>query len=128
MYQIIFKDQTFDLSKTLFRGGEDGIVVGTMDGRCIILDLRQGSFAFHTEWFISQDRTTAVTGIEPVPNEPNQILVTSTDSRIRCYSLQDNSVVCRYKGTFFSEDIKLISRFYKSKQSRHVHQGRSLPR
>lgn len=103
MYLIIIKDHTFDLSKTLFRGGEDGIVVGTMDGRCIILDLRQGSFAFHTEWFISQDRTTAVTGIEPVPNEPNQILVTSTDSRIRCYSLQDNSVVCRYKGTFFSQ-------------------------
>ena len=75
-----------------------------MDGRCIILDLRQGSFAYHTELLVSE---TAVTGIELVPNDPNQILVTSTDSRIRCYSLQDNSIVCRYKGMIFGFNIVL---------------------
>ena len=83
------------ITSLLFLPKRDQAIFGTMDGRCILLDIRENDFFFHTELALSSQ---AVTGIEPVPNDPNQILVTSTDSRIRCYSLQDNSIICRYKG------------------------------
>ena len=84
------------ITSLLFLPKRDQAIFGTMDGRCILLDIRENDFFFHTELALSSQ---AVTGIEPVPNDPNQILVTSTDSRIRCYSLQDNSIICRYKGS-----------------------------
>ena len=84
------------ITSILFLSKRDQVALGTMDGRCILLDIRENDFAFHTEINFADGRP--ITGIEPTPNDPNQILVSSTDSKIRLYSFQDNSVVCRYKG------------------------------
>ena len=86
------------ITSVLFLSKRDQVALGTMDGRCILLDIRENAFSFHTEISFSENRP--VTGIEPVPNDSNQILVTTTDCKIRLYSFQDNSVICRYKGIF----------------------------
>ena len=118
------------ITSLLFLPKRDQAIFGTMDGRCILLDIRENDFFFHTELALSSQ---AVTGIEPVPNDPNQILVTSTDSRIRCYSLQDNSIICRYKGSVLLwltiNFCKLYYyRIYKCKFTWYVHQSWTFTR
>ena len=80
-----------------------------MDGRCIVLELRRGAFAYHTELLVATESGVSVSGIELVPHDPSQIVVTSTDNRIRCYSLLDNSILCRYKGELknFKKNLEL---------------------
>lgn len=115
------------ITSLLFLPKRDQAIFGTMDGRCILLDIRENDFFFHTELALSSQ---AVTGIEPVPNDPNQILVTSTDSRIRCYSLQDNSIMCRYKGSrlCWVSFFIIFLRIYECKFARNVYQSRTLAR
>lgn len=38
-----------------------------------------------------------ISGIEPSPDQ-HKILVTSNDSRLRLFNLQDHSLTCKYKG------------------------------
>ena len=115
------------ITSLLFLPKRDQAIFGTMDGRCILLDIRENDFFFHTELALSSQ---AVTGIEPVPNDPNQILVTSTDSRIRCYSLQDNSIMCRYKGSNWRwvSFFYIFFRIYECEFAWNVYQSRTFAR
>jgi len=108
------------ITSLLFLPKRDQAIFGTMDGRCILLDIRENDFFFHTELALSSQ---AVTGIEPVPNDPNQILVTSTDSRIRCYSLQDNSIMCRYKGFTNANSLGMFIKAGLSPDGRYIISG-----
>jgi len=103
------------------RGGEEGIICGTMDGRCIVLELRRGAFAYHTELLVATESGVSVSGIELVPHDPSQIVVTSTDNRIRCYSLLDNSILCRYKG--FSNRNNMFIRGVMSPDGLYIASG-----
>ena len=41
-------------------------------------------------------RSKKITGIHPVPGNPQQIMITSNDSRIRVY--EHYTLICKYKG------------------------------
>ncbi|XP_019857784.1 PREDICTED: WD repeat-containing protein 44-like isoform X1 [Amphimedon queenslandica] len=75
-------------------------VVGTYDGRCIFYETEH--LKYHTQIHVrsrhGKNRGRKISGIVPLPGEEDKILVTSNDSRIRLYNLQDHSLSCKYKG------------------------------
>ncbi|XP_047740708.1 WD repeat-containing protein 44 isoform X2 [Hyalella azteca] len=75
-------------------------VVGTYDGRCLFYTTNQ--LKYNTQFNVrsargKNPRGRKITGIEPLPGE-NKILVTSNDSRIRLYGLDEHSEHCKYRG------------------------------
>ncbi|XP_059058556.1 WD repeat-containing protein 44 [Achroia grisella] len=75
-------------------------VVGTYDGRCIFYTTDQ--LKYYTQIDVRSTRGKNATGrkisgIEPMPND-DKILITSNDSRIRLYGLQESILSCKYKG------------------------------
>ncbi|KAF2355217.1 WD40 repeat, partial [Trinorchestia longiramus] len=75
-------------------------VVGTYDGRCLFYTTNQ--LKYNTQFNVRSARGKnpkgrKITGIESLPGE-NKVLVTSNDSRIRLYGLDEHSEHCKYRG------------------------------
>jgi len=94
--------------------------VGTYDGRITVLDITaSNTLDYHTSLDIRGNRSKSarkITSIEQRPNSTN-ILVTSNDSRIRLYDVDNWQLTCKYKGFLnvssqikasFSHDGKII--------------------
>lgn len=94
--------------------------VGTYDGRITVLDITaSNTLDYHTALDIRGNRSKnarKITSIEQRPNSTN-ILVTSNDSRIRLYDVDNWQLTCKYKGFLnvssqikasFSHDGKII--------------------
>ncbi|KAL5260039.1 hypothetical protein ACHWQZ_G010226 [Mnemiopsis leidyi] len=75
--------------------------VGTYDGRITVLDITaSNTLDYHTALDIRGNRSKSarkITSIEQRPNSTN-ILVTSNDSRIRLYDVDNWQLTCKYKG------------------------------
>lgn len=97
-------------ASTFVKNGEYA-VIGTYDGRVIFY--KTALLKYHTQLHVRTSSGTSqvtsraarssgnrgsnkVTGIEFV--QPEKILVTTNDSRIRLYDLRDLALVCKYKG------------------------------
>jgi WD40 repeat protein len=74
------------------------IAVGTYEGRCLFYNSE--GLQYHTQIFIKRSnkkRGKKISAIVPIEGT-NKILVTSNDSRIRMYDLNDFSLLYKFKG------------------------------
>ncbi|GAA98469.1 hypothetical protein E5Q_05155 [Mixia osmundae IAM 14324] len=74
---------------------------GTFGGRLILFET--DSFRYHASLHVKSTRGKnakghKITSIVPAPNSDDHLLVTSNDSRVRLYSIIDNSLVSKFRG------------------------------
>jgi len=83
-------------------------VVGTYDGRCVFYtDQLKYHTVIHVRSTRGKNKGKKITGITSMPGDDKKVLVTSNDSRVRLYDLNDASLACKFKGaTNLSSQIK----------------------
>jgi len=83
-------------------------VVGTYDGRCVFYtDQLKYHTVIHVKSTRGKNQGKKITGITSMPGDDKKVLVTSNDSRVRLYDLNDASLACKFKGaTNLSSQIK----------------------
>eukprot|EP00049_Salpingoeca_infusionum_P024211 m.15229 g.15229 ORF g.15229 m.15229 type:complete len:834 (-) comp6537_c0_seq1:750-3251(-) len=93
--QVTGGECNFITSATFCQDGKF-IAAGTYDGRCVIFNAMD-KLKYHTTLHISTRgrKGRKISGIQAFENK---ILVTSNDSRLRVFNLEDHSLVCKYKG------------------------------
>uniref|UniRef100_A0A061SIM7 Wd repeat-containing protein 44 n=1 Tax=Tetraselmis sp. GSL018 TaxID=582737 RepID=A0A061SIM7_9CHLO len=94
-----FADCSEMVTAAAFSPGGDKVVVGTLEGKCRFYNF-SSRFSYEAQIDVGNRKTRSrkITGFQFVPGEPEKVLISSNDSRLRLYDLNEYQQRCKYKG------------------------------